>query len=61
MTLDQLLASKGENQVAGVVAWLEHQGMHHEFIRRAKTFLGGTNGAVAAEEPARNGFSSAHA
>jgi len=53
MTLEQLLASKGENQVAGGVAWLEHQGMHGEFTRRARAFLEGRNDAVAIDEPVK--------
>ena len=53
MTLEQLLASKGENQVAGGVAWLEHQGMHGEFTRRARAFLDGRNDAVAIDEPVK--------
>ena len=52
-TLDQLLASKGENQVVGSVAWLEHQGMHGEFTRRAREFLEGRNGALAIDEPVK--------
>ena len=52
MTLDQVLASKGENQVAGGVAWLEHQGMHGEFTRRAREFLEAGSGAFAIDEPA---------
>ena len=53
MTLEQLLASKGENQVAGGVAWLEHQGTHGEFTRRAREFLKGRNDAVAIDEPVK--------
>jgi hypothetical protein len=53
MTLEQLLASKGENQVAGGVAWLEHQGMHGEFTRRARAFLEWRNDAVAIDEPVK--------
>jgi hypothetical protein len=53
MTLEELLTSKGENQVAGSVAWLEHQGMHREFTRRAREFLDGRNGALAIDEPVK--------
>jgi hypothetical protein len=51
MTLDQLLASKGEPQVAGSVAWLERQGTQGEFTRRAREFLDGRNDALAIDAP----------
>ncbi len=51
ITLDQLLTSKGENQITGAVAWLEHQGVHAGFTLRARSFLEGRIGPVATEEP----------
>jgi hypothetical protein len=53
ITLEELLTSKGENQVAGSVAWLEHQGIQGEFTRRARAFLEGRNDAVAIDEPVK--------
>jgi len=51
MTLDQLRTSKGENQIAGAVAWLEHQGVHTGFSLRARAFLEGGDGVKATENP----------
>jgi hypothetical protein len=49
MTLEEGLISKGEGQIAGAVAWLEHQGVHAGFTERARAFLG--NDALATENP----------
>jgi hypothetical protein len=51
MTLDEVFISKGEGQVAGAVAWVEHQDLHGEFTRRARAFLKGGEDVPATKNP----------